>query len=477
MNITKIKVQNKLSEIIPKPHRIKRGLIDGLGSIFKSITGNLDASDGERYNNIINQIENNQEKIASNIATQNSVSIDIINQFNKTVQQICHNEDVLMQRIKHIAEFVEQNSRRENINFIKDTLNQIINMYEIINSILQDIENSISFSKLKIMHPSIIKTTDFYKELLKLKGKIETDKLPFEITLENTLLMENIINIECYILNNKITYLLHLPIMYPIQFNYYHLYSIPIFDQGQFKTIIPNKKYLLKGKSYFTYESDICTKIRPNYYICKKLNIEEIRGNSPCAIQLLELKNTSNCQQTIIKLTKPIIKQLDETTKWISIFPNTETVKLKCLEEEEILNIIGTYLIDIPIGCELITSQEKIVNEEQFTKNQPILFPEINENKIFTPKQDFSIQLENIELDELQFIKRQVIANQPQLIYHGVSHTPSLWTMILYIIAIVSVIYFCFKKFIFPRLCTNPNNTTNPEPILLPNVQLPRCSP
>lgn len=201
--------------------------------------------------------------MAASIVKQNSISTDIINKFNLTIQQISHNEKLLQSEIERIAAIAEQDLKRKNSNFIKDILNQIINMYEIINSILQDIENSITFTRLSIMHPSIIKTVDLFKELVKLEKNIQPGQLPFEVTLQNTLLIEKLIEIECYILNNKITYLLRLPIMYPEIFNYYHLYPIPVYSQSQFKAIIPNNKFLLKSKLYFTFESDICTKLAP----------------------------------------------------------------------------------------------------------------------------------------------------------------------------------------------------------------------
>lgn len=165
LNFAEEKVKDKLLEILPQHQRVKRGLINGLGSIFKSITGNLDANDGERYEKLIRELQENQVKLASNIKNQNSLSIDLINNFNKTIQQISHNEKLLEMKINQISDRILY---KETTFFIKDIMNQIITMYEIINSILQDIENSISFLKLQIMHPSIIKTKDLFNELKKL---------------------------------------------------------------------------------------------------------------------------------------------------------------------------------------------------------------------------------------------------------------------------------------------------------------------
>lgn len=481
LTLIKDKVETKLKEIIPHPHRLKRGLINGLGSIFKSITGNLDATDGDRYENLIKQLQSNQNKLSVNIAKQNSISTDIINKFDRTIQQMSHNENLLQSKISQIAAIVERQPIKENAIFIKDTLNQITNMYEIINSVLQDIENSLSFVKLNVMHPSIIKTADLYNELLKLQSRIKPEQLPFEITLKNTLLIEKIINIECYLLNNKITYLLHVPIMYPNNFDYYHLFSIPIPSQSQFKAIMPNNKYLLKSELYYAFESDACTKIKPRNYICKKLNVQEVKDSNVCEVQLLNMKNTSICQQIEVTLSKPMVKQLEKSTQWIGIFPTNEIIKLKCNQQEEIIKVNGTYLINIPIGCQIIVNQDKITNDQHIVdQNQPILFPELDQERNQMPLQNYNVQLENIQLDELQNIKNRIMENQPQLSVDEkriISHVPSAWTVILYILLIVLICYFCYIKLLLKR-CNRTKKRQDEEEqtdkVKLPDVQLPR---
>jgi hypothetical protein len=44
-------------------NRIKRGLIDGLGSVVKSITGNLDYTDALHFDRAVKEIRNNEEFI------------------------------------------------------------------------------------------------------------------------------------------------------------------------------------------------------------------------------------------------------------------------------------------------------------------------------------------------------------------------------------------------------------------------------
>lgn len=470
LNLTKERVEIKIKEILPHPERIKRGLINGLGSIFKAISGNLDANDGERYEKLIENLQTNQRNLGENIIKQNSISLDLINKFNNTIQTISHNEKLLANKINQIATFVGRQTNKENAAYIKDILIQVINMYEILNSILQDIENSISFAKLNRMHPSIIKTNDLFNQLQNLQKQVKPEQLPFEISLHNTLIYQNFIRVQCFILNNRITYLLKIPIMHPYTFNYYHLYAIPIFDKGQFKTIVPRNKFLIENKLYYTFQRNPCQEATRQHYICDDLDLQELKEDNPCEIQLLHLKNASTCLPVQVKLTNTLLKQVDRSNQYIGLFPNKDKIQLSCNQQEEILIVSGSYLIEIPIGCKVITEKVVVVNEQQETNNdQPILFPNL-EMPSDVPNPDITIQLEDTNLDELQEIKTQILETQPQLNFLQSSYQPSLWTMLIYILVLISAVYLLYKKF---QLCSKEKEENPVTPMVdLSTVQL-----
>lgn len=50
-----------------EPNRKKRALIDGLGSVIKSISGNLDYTDAIKYNDAIKILQSNQHKLKTEI--------------------------------------------------------------------------------------------------------------------------------------------------------------------------------------------------------------------------------------------------------------------------------------------------------------------------------------------------------------------------------------------------------------------------
>lgn len=481
LSLLQERVETKLKDLIPSPQRTKRGLINAVGSIFKSITGNLDASDGERYEQLIKELQNNQNKLKSNILKENAISINLIEQFNNTIHKISSNEQLLESKLNQIGLIVQKGTFKENANYIKDTLNQIINLYEIIDSILQDIENAITFSKLKILHPSIIKTESLYFELRKIQKLVSAKSMPLDVTLTNTLLYEKLIKVESFILNNKITFLIRIPITHQSYFDYYHLYSIPIYKQEQFKAIVPKNKFLIKNKLHFAYRSTECQEIQENRYICDKMDLAEITTESPCAVQLLEASNRlQSCQQIKVQISKLISNQLDLSSKWIIIIPREEIIKLECFSQEEHIKLFGTYIAEIPKNCKLVSTnnQEMIVNNlhTEPTENQPILFPDLNQEPKLLPTLNLSVHLEDLKLDELQRIRSHILENQLDLTpFSEIKPFPSIWTIIIYLIIITVIGYLLYRKLVQRRCPTKKNrpSTNQDDQIEDFNVQLP----
>lgn len=443
LNLTQDRVENKIKEILPHPQRTRRGLVNIVGSIFKAITGNLDASDGEHYEKIIQILEQNQNKLAGNIRNQNSISTSVINKFNSTVQQIGQNEKLIENKINQISLIVQKTTYRENSHFIKDLLNQIINLYEIINSILQDIENSITFARLKIMHPSIITLNDLFNELKKLEKLVGSNLLPLPINLEHMFSFEKIIDIDCFILNNKITYLLRVPISKPSDFEYFHLYSVPTIHQSLFKVVIPRDKYLIKNQLHYSYRGTPCKEVVPSLFICEEEDLQEIEMGSPCEVQLLQsTKNTSTCQQIDVTITQPVINQLDKTNSWLLILPTDKIVELKCPVQDERRKLCGTFLVNIPIECRFKFDEISITHNQQIIDSgkQPILFPDLEYTPPQFPLLNLSFHLHKIKLDELHELRNKIEENEPH-IFNEVSTVPSLWTIMVYIVLIAIGVY------------------------------------
>lgn len=102
--------------------------------------------------------------------------------------------------------------------------------------------------------------------------------------------------------------------MHPEYFDYFHLYSIPINTQSQFKVVLPQNKYLLKNELHYAHYGQECQEILPEFHVCEKEELQELQDNSPCEVKLLNSeKDTSSCKPTEVKITQPIFNRLDKS--------------------------------------------------------------------------------------------------------------------------------------------------------------------
>lgn len=72
---------------------------------------------------------------------------------------------------------------------------------------VRHLENSITFTQPQALHSSMIKPKDLFTAVLNLQINLKTQQLHFNFTIENISLIEKITDVDCYILNNKITFL------------------------------------------------------------------------------------------------------------------------------------------------------------------------------------------------------------------------------------------------------------------------------
>nr|CAH7757828.1 unnamed protein product [Callosobruchus chinensis] len=321
-------------------------------------------------------------------------------------RKVTHNQLLLENQIKKLSsDLIETQTYESNSIILRDTITEIIILYQVIISILQDIENSITFAKLGTMQPSIIKPSYLIKALNSIAPKPLAGQLPIEVTLDNIPVFEKLLKISCYTLHRKVIYILHVPIVYASHFEYYHLYSIPIFHKSQFKLVIPSGKYLVKNELHYAFARDKCTEMVPKHYICNEMDLRRIEKTNPCEVQLLESKSPTTCQGVDAVITEPMMKRLNDSRQWILLIPVETAITLSCERGEEVIRVLGSYLAEIPVACTLQLNEDLITDQEPVSiRNQPILFSNIDVNISLSNPKNFSLHLDQAELDEIHKI-------------------------------------------------------------------------
>lgn len=134
-------------------YRHKRGLIDGLGSIIKTITGNLDQNDATKIDNEIKTIQSSLKNNNYNQKKTISVMQNFIKEYENNLKHIKNNQLEIYKAINKYStlktEFETNFLTMSIFNNIRSSLQQLYDR-------LATLENALTFSHLRKMHPSII---------------------------------------------------------------------------------------------------------------------------------------------------------------------------------------------------------------------------------------------------------------------------------------------------------------------------------
>jgi hypothetical protein len=310
------RLDNKFSEILLEtPGRSKRGVLNGLGSIWKTLTGNLDSSDGEYYDQCINKLEKDDREIQNLIKEQIQVTTSTIKNFNYTIQKLQIDEQTFNDDLKIIEDEInkiEDNNYYFN-NQLKliNTCEQLLESLVLIESQVNDIIESITFAKLKVLHPSIIKPEYLLNQLSRKSQHLDHNNLPLHPSVYALPVLTNLVTLQAYQTNKRIVFILRIPLIEKEKYTLYHLYSIPTKDSktNLFHTIIPESKYVAlseNNRQYLKINSiEKCKDLQEETLLCSDL-IPFPYENPPCEV-LTKLTKLTFAIITIIVVVAIIV--------------------------------------------------------------------------------------------------------------------------------------------------------------------------
>ncbi|KAJ8983435.1 hypothetical protein NQ317_013197 [Molorchus minor] len=415
-------VKNKFNSVYPfyDDKRVKRGLINGLGSIIKSISGNLDQEDAERYNKAIEHLQNKQQQIISQVNTQISLTTEILDNYNKTITLVLHNQDVIVDGIEKI----KKDFNKFIFNFshymqTRDVLDQLSSSLSMLLHLLTNIENAISFSKLGSLHHSILKTNEMESIIEKLLKFHSNNQIIFSD--RNSLYKYyDVVQVKAFYSNKRLIFALEFPLVHPDQFSHYHLYSIPTVNST---TIIPENTYLTMSSDSYQYQSTPCSNMGPVYYCEDNRLIDGIRKND-CIFSMLQLHNDNiSCQQTPVSLSSHFVE---------------EKIQTKC-GMTDFTTLHGNYLIILPPGCEFRTLQYIYSNEKEIMESQPLLLPEVKLSTTQLNTTNIKLNIKDVPLDQLHKIQQKQQLMKP-INPNSFLDGPSVWSLPLYVIILLFAI-------------------------------------
>lgn len=230
-----------------------------------------------------------------------------------------------------------------------NTLYQILNNFRTIYNVIQEIETATAFSRAHILHQSIINSTEFLNISLEIE---KYNRLMFKVDKYNITKLESTIVLKSYSDNYKLVFVLEVPLLDTVTYNYYKIIPIPTYNPKTLKTsiIIPKYPYLLVNGLKYRPVSTSCEEIQEDQVLCKEDNIVQY-ADTTCIEQIILINNYSACHKTYIDIEDERIYKIEDGS-WLLFSKKNIIITENFNDEIMKYNLKGTFLITPKQNCE-----------------------------------------------------------------------------------------------------------------------------
>ena len=433
----KLDLINKKLLFLNPTSRVKRGILNGLGSVVKVITGNLDDNDAIRFENEINKIRSSVNSIQNFQRHSITLANSTINEFSDQLSKINENQHRLTFLLRNIT--FHSNIFINQLHFLEIYVQLGFSLQSILDRLML-LEDAMTFSKLGVMHPSILSPRNLILELLNLQ-RIYSFKTVTEINIIDINKIEQSITVKAYSTEHFLTFILEIPSIAPEIYDYVHLYSIP--DKYNL-TIIPQSKFLVLGNEGYAYLSEGCRKISEGMQLCKSLEIKSIENSEDCIIALIKHQR-ANCTQARIHFKLGKLQKVSEMS-WLAVLQDTEVIRTQCGLKTGYQRISGIVLITITDDCIVQVMNTTLrTHIKTISINEVIPLPKVN--SLFINEVRYEIHLEDISLDSIHQLANsiQTLEEDDEIDWPIIMAVPSWPTIIIYIFIIIFIMRKIYK--------------------------------
>jgi hypothetical protein len=368
--------------------------------------------ESEKGNKIL---EKDDREIQNLIKEQIQVTTSTIKNFNYTIQKLQIDEQAFNDEFKIIEDEInkieENNYYFNNQLKLINTCEQLLESLVLIESQVNNIIESITFAKLKVLHPSIIIKPEYLLNQLRSQTSqnLDHNNFPLHPSVYALPVLTNLITLQAYQTNKRIVLILRIPLIEKEKYPRYHLYSIPTKDSktNLFHTIILESKYVAlsdNNRQYLKINSiEKCKDLQEETLLCSDL-IPFLYENPPCEIEVLtRLTANEKCYPVLLDIEDYNVQKV-KTNKWIII--TIKNLPITCSSggpKAEFINQ-NSILTMAPRCTAFIGSIQVHAQEEKFSNYSeadviPSIYYDCCEN--FTPPLNQRHQLKPLKINTL----------------------------------------------------------------------------
>lgn len=397
--------KEKYRQLVPQ-QRFRRGLLNPLGSLIKIITGNLDHQDAIRIDNLTSHLNQNDIVISKKLTLVSKMFDSFINVTGTIDQNTLKLDNRLKITEKMLSDLAVTQNNWTFYTFVIGLFNVYTSSFHTIFIRLSEIETALALSKVSILHPSIVNSTEL---LYHLKLISNSQTLVYPPIEENLLKLEETICVKSYIKKNQITFIMEIPLTDRDIYNYYKLYSLPIFHESENKTlsIFPKYPYLLaKGTKYLPIVKPCRPLSAGDHFLCNA-DHRALYHELTCIEQLMRFDDDpTHCTQHQVQIEELKIQQVNSDS-WILYSRLKTTLTKHCDSDVSKLSIFGTYLVTIDEPCDLeingIRISHRIYIETDVVEPIPLVtLPQLRVGANLSSAR--ALNLNGVNLDEVKYM-------------------------------------------------------------------------
>lgn len=412
--------------------RNKRGLIDGLGSVIKGITGNLDQTDYREISEAIANINLNEDIITHKINEQISINNQMIFRFNEIKEFLDNSTNEIKKQLglyKNASQdILEIISFEQYLHHTSYTIDQL-------QTHLDNLLDIITHAKLQIISHHLLDK----KELTFIEDQLKSQNI--FINSEHNIY--ELLHLKAYYNQSVIIFSIEIPTFHRNSFKQYYLQPTTI--NNTYSLYIPNNILVLNDQVY-QYISKPCDEIEDQYY-CHQEQLQQTKTN--CVAQII-LNQPAHCN-LIKSVLSEDITQIFGQYLYINTRKPLDFTTTCGLQNQR--NIDGIKLISFA-NCSITINNTVYTNEAPIFYEQLLnLLPyhEINTRNIETP----------IDLPQLN---NQTIFNMEKLqeLHHStaLAHHQTIFCIISALLFLCIFGYLLFIRY-FPNCTIRQNLNTS----------------
>ncbi|PNF33602.1 hypothetical protein B7P43_G14522 [Cryptotermes secundus] len=187
-----------------------------------------------------------------------------------------------------------------------------------------------------VLQPQIISPYSLMEALMQSASALPGDvTFPFPLSKDSAYLALRVCNLQLYVSNGVLAYVIHVPMVNRVQF----LIPIPKpVDQTKFLFVDTRNSFLWidKARQYYfmtdKYWLDTCKEVNIRVYVCKQdqpLLSSQVHEN--CMVKLLQSRESisPSCEKRIAELSDSVWTQLENNER-IYFIPTSEGIAILC---------------------------------------------------------------------------------------------------------------------------------------------------